>query len=133
MEGIYDSMENEIDVITKRISSLKLGERVKLVDEKLTGLSSKLIDLDFASGHVFKQGGEVMKFLDKLTKLSDKLSQKGQNIHTKISDRIRGDFDRQRKFGFWSSSFMLLLIIALFGFILIKINSIIANRSKGFL
>lgn len=131
MEGIYDSMENEIDMITRRISAVKLGERVQMIDSKLTSLSSKLIDLDFASNHVFKEGGEVMKFLESLTSLSKKLSGKGQSIHTKMSERIKGDFDKQRKFGFLTSSVMILLIIALFLFIMFKINKIIEKRTKG--
>lgn len=71
MEGIYDSMESEIDTLTKKITSLKVADRLKEVDKKLQGISSKLLDLDFASNTVFKEGGEVMLFLDKLTNLSN--------------------------------------------------------------
>jgi hypothetical protein len=73
MDSIYDTMESEIDLITRRVTSVKMGDRLKLIDRKLQTVSSKLIDLDFASNHVFKEGGEVMNFLDKLSSLTEKL------------------------------------------------------------
>lgn len=32
MDGIYDTMESEIDILTKKITSLKVADRLKQID-----------------------------------------------------------------------------------------------------
>lgn len=35
MDSIYDTMESEIDLITRRVTSVKVADRLKLIDKKL--------------------------------------------------------------------------------------------------
>lgn len=131
MDSIYDTMESEIDLITRRVTSVKIGDRLKLIDKKLQSVSSKLIDLDFASNHVFKEGGEVMNFLDKLSSLSSKLQSTTTEMHKKMKNRISGTLDKQRKFGFFSTILMFLVIIGIFVCISKKLDSIINRKDIG--
>jgi hypothetical protein len=85
MDGIYDTMESEIDLITRKVTTVKMGDRLKHIDQKLINISSKLMDLDFASNTVFKEGGEVMNFLDKLSGVSEQVQRTTNNIQSKIT------------------------------------------------
>ena len=132
MEKIYDSMENEVDLMTKRIASFKIGERLDMIDSKIEKLTESLKEVDFSSNTIFKEGGEVIKFIEKLKYLTNKLGSKGQALHSKLHKNISRTISKQRNVGIFSSSAVIIFIIVLFVVILGKLNGIL-ERGKSIL
>ena len=132
MEQIYDSMENEIDLMTKKIASFKVGERLGMIDTKIGELSEKLKSVDFASNNIFTEGGQVIQFIEKLKGLTQKLGKSGKEMHSRLGKNINDSISKQRRVGIFSSSIVIFLIIGLFIWILSRLNGII-DRGKSIL
>lgn len=69
MADIYDGMEVEMDDIIKKLTALKINERIGEVSGKMKKVIGQLERMTVTSGLYSKNSGEITKFLKQISEV----------------------------------------------------------------
>jgi methyl-accepting chemotaxis protein len=80
MGDIYDGMEVEMDDIIKKLTALKINERISEVSAKMKKVIGQLERMTTTSGLYSKNSGEIKKFLKQISKVHQSIVSYRENL-----------------------------------------------------
>lgn len=132
MSDIYDGMEVEMDEIIKKLTALKINERVAEVSAKMKKVIDQLERMTNTSSLYSKHSKDVEIFLEKVVGMQTEINNHQADLNSRLGNMKSSGYDYQKS-GRWIVSWSVTIIAGLVVFITVKAHNIVNKRTSRLL